>query len=174
VQVSFDLTAADLEAWGDFSVRHNAVARRQMFATSLLVAVCVGLLGGIAVGRSPAGTTIAVLLAALTFVAAPWVVRGSSRRTTRALYSHGRNVGMLGPRTVRLDADGVHVEMDGGRESRYWWAVEDVTTSPDHVYIYVTSISAHIVPRRAFATRDDADRFYQEARRRHALAHGRV
>jgi hypothetical protein len=49
-------------------------------------------------------------------------------------------------------------------------SVADIAADRNTIYFFVTSLTAYIVPRRAFATPDEFDEFLRKAREFHAPA----
>jgi hypothetical protein len=177
MQVTFDLGPEDHVAWAHHFLRHTPQGRAYVARTCARI----GILFGIAVfalnlARGvPAALAllVALLVGAIGFVVGSAATAASSRMEARDVLRGGRNVGVLGPRTVSLSESGALQESDAGRNEVRWWALEGVFTSERHIFLAYGQ-QAVVVPRRAFASRYDADTFYGTAVRYHSVAHGRV
>jgi len=74
-----------------------------------------------------------------------------------------------GWRRLAIDPDGIHVTTAFAYSLHYWEGVDAVGASEDHIFLYITTRNAHVVPRRAFADDRAFDEFLEAARRYHRL-----
>ena len=101
-----------------------------------------------------------------------WCVeRWVMRRLLRQLLKDERpGRGALGPHRVVLSDYGV-TESTSVNETRTAWAgVDRVEQNPDYIFIYTSPAAAHVIPRRAFGSPQEAEAFYQLARSRSEAA----
>lgn len=85
--------------------------------------------------------------------------RDEQRRLLEAWYSHEDNRDVLGPQKVLLSAEGFQAETRVLSCIYQWSAFKQVEVTETLVYLYVSSVSAFIVPRRVFATGAEFDHF---------------
>jgi hypothetical protein len=110
--------------------------------------------------------TVPVMLL-LQWVLERWLIR---RFLRQMLKDERPGRGALGRHRVALSDYGV-TETSAVNETRTAWAgVDRVEQSPEHIFIYITPASAHVIPKRAFPTPDAAEAFYQLARSRRESA----
>lgn len=114
-----------------------------------------------------------VVFAGVWFLLWPRLYRDNLMRATKKLLKEGRNE--LLRRTVRMEIDegGLHVTSGLGESRLSWDAVERVEETADHIFIYVTSMSSHVIPKWAFESRGQAEQFFvkaAECQRRAALS----
>ncbi|MHB8879314.1 MAG: YcxB family protein, partial [Myxococcaceae bacterium] len=93
------------------------------------------------------------------------------RRQTARMYQEGENAGVLGPPRLTLDGEWVTERTEVREVRTHWRAVERVVEDQAHLYLYVTSFSAVIVPRRAFGSEEEAKAFARLAEERRLAAH---
>lgn len=106
------------------------------------------------IAYSVTGMTIILLLWAwVTLRLLAWVSRVFSRRRNPS-----------GAYTIRIDADGVYDESEFDRSALPWSRTANVTQNPNYVLIHTTWKDAHVVPKRAFTSPEDAETFYDVAR----------
>ena len=147
MQVSFELTLEDLHAFNAHYARTAALPRagraRVRLALTLTLAALLFALG-LAI-RAPASFWITgVLILFGWWQLYPRRVEAMTRRSTRRLYSEGKNAGLLGPHQVTLEPAWL-CESSGVREVRTrWTAVEKVAVTDEHLFLYVTGFSAVI------------------------------
>jgi YcxB-like protein len=76
-------------------------------------------------------------------------------------FRSARFAGYLGPARIALSEEGLRWKGSAGELASPWSAIVNVTTTPVGLYLYYTSVSALIVPRRAFEN-DSAFRNFAE------------
>jgi hypothetical protein len=92
---------------------------------------------------------IALTLAVSAVFAAVFYVRVpiSMRREVRRLLSTGRNTGVVGLHILEVDEHGSSERTDMS-ETRYpWRAVQKIDDTEHYVYIFVSALAAHTIPR---------------------------
>src|SRR5439155_1020677 len=70
----------------------------------------------------------------------------------------------LGRQRVAIDPEGVHYSTREADGLLRWSAVQQVGRSGGHVFLYLTAVSALVVPRRAFANEEAFRAFHRLAR----------
>lgn len=79
-------------------------------------------------------------------------------RQVRRLYKEGTNKGTLGQHELEIDDSGL-VERTEVNETRHaWQGVERIVETDTHALIYISSMMAHVIPKRS-VTVGDADAF---------------
>lgn len=78
--------------------------------------------------------------------------------TTRA------NPSMLGLHRMELTKDGIRGSGPGSQFSLAWWAVSDVEFTDTYLFVYLSSMSAHCIPARAFANPSYFEAYAKHAR----------
>lgn len=70
------------------------------------------------------------------------------RKQTRRLIDERSNEGMIGPHTMDLDENGLRDLNEFGETRVSWAGIKEVVEENDYVYLYNSSISAYILPKR--------------------------
>ena len=151
MQVQFELTEEDLVHFNLFHVRRSGVARRiRIFNLGLgataLLAVFIYL-----VGVSTVTLLLGAIAALLYVVAEKAFGRSIDARRLRALLREGSNAASLEAKVVRIDAEGIRQTGASVDETAKWGIVERVAETNSHIFIYVASLAAVVIPKRAFA-----------------------
>ncbi len=94
---------------------------------------------------------ILALLAAITFL------------TIIFAYAPGKNKGMLTEHHLKLLSTGLVEETSINTTSHSWAGIVDISQNRDYIFIYVTQHAAHVIPKKAFKSRDEATDFFQYA-----------
>ena len=121
--------------------------------------------------RAGAGLNETVLVKALTFVTMLVLILASlnllSMLTVLLCYVPKLNRAILTSHTVTLNDSGVAAETGTSRAETRWSGVLKVRQNRSFIYLYCAEHAAHVIPKRAFASPDDAVRFFQFARQAH-------
>lgn len=151
--VSFRLAKADIAAF----YRNLNLRIWRLVPVVLFVFIVAEIYGGrsiVAIALSVFGLTIIQLIFT-------WVVFWSFTRA--ASFSSSRR-NPSGEYSIRIDTDGIHDESEAGRSSASWSGVTRIRQNSDCVTIQTDWKTAHLIPKRAFASREEADQFYEQAR----------
>ena len=91
------------------------------------------------------------------------------RRTARSLYAPGKNKRLIGCHSLEI-ADGLlRQRNEGGSDDVRFEVIERIAEDPSYVFIYVSTMTAYVVPRRG-VTNGDLASFVAELRSRIAAA----
>jgi hypothetical protein len=93
------------------------------------------------------------------------------RRSVNRLLAQGNNTRrFLGPRHLTLAPEGLKAA-DGDSASFHDWAgIERLVVTDDYFFIFISTITGHVIPRRVFADEDDFQEFVRMARQYHERA----
>jgi hypothetical protein len=88
----------------------------------------------------------AATLCVLWIVLAPGMLRKGMERNVRRLYGEGANLGTLGPHELEVTDTHLIERNPYGESHRVFQALEKVAFADGYAFIYVSAVSAHIVP----------------------------
>lgn len=164
-EVSFELDGDDLRRLNRYVVaRHHTV--RRVFVSALVIgpAIAFGLL--LLFGYAVVEASIVALLA---IPAAAGVVLWRLRRQLAPVLDVDES--LVGGYTVRIDPRRIRVGSPRGATGERWEEVVVVGEDRHAIHVVLEPLKGFTVPKRAFATPDDADEFAAAARRFHRDAH---
>ena len=162
MKISYDLFPDDLAAFIEVHQRTSPAARKQRLGClgTTLVALLILPLGMLLTTDKPRLQTaidIWPLFLAPIFLAGfalPYV-RWRTKQLSRRLLSEGKNAGIYGECELAIDADGLTESRPSGYTVRKWSSVEQISMTPQHLFVYTSGIEAFVVPRRAFETESE-------------------
>ena len=172
-QISFDFTADDFVQFNLFHNRHSPEVRRRYligWATIPIIMWTLFLLLPVVLRRD-GQTWWQGMMAMKWYFAAPlliiayypWATRRRVAGLLHKMLREGSNGSLLGPRTVMIDDKRITSQSASSTNSVAWVGVNRIARSADCGYIYTSSVSAVVVPRRAFQSAGDFMAFLDAA-----------
>jgi hypothetical protein len=140
----------DIMGFQRFHFAHSPTMRNQRFGligvvSFLIVALCLLALPEHSLTQR---LGIAVPLVLLNGIIAYFLLKWSISSQTRKLLSEGSNSGILGDHELRLDERGL-TEITSVNESRHAYSgISRIEETSDYAFIYISSLQAHVVPKR--------------------------
>lgn len=153
----FNVTMEDLVAFN----RHY-VARTSFLLALKIVVMAVGSL--VIVGRALSHITdtsdptriavglgigwgVGFTMAAVYCVIIHYLFRWLADSTVRFMYRAGKNKGVLGLHEIEIDPQGLTERTDVNDSKYTWHGVETIAETDDYLFIYITTMTAHIIPK---------------------------
>ncbi len=180
MSISFTLSTDDLIAFNLHHLRCSPTARRTYWKTLLVppliwTLVCLGLSRLAVTPERTWPESIRDLLplflgAPLYLVMFPLLHKRSISRQLRALWREGGNASVLGDHRIEIMPDGICQTNNSGLTQRKWSAIEKVSISDDHVFLYLSAASAFIIPKRSFTDQAQLTAFLDELDRHRRAA----
>ena len=168
MEVEYELTRDDLYAFQWRAVFESARGRRArrtaylLWLLAILLFAIVPAIGrdGISLSRVSLTFILVSLLFAFLFQSCleRWLVAHAIRQM---LKDERPDRGQLGRHRLTLDEDGLAESTAVGESRTRWAGVHRVEQSPDYIYIYTSSAAAHVVPKRAFSSPEQAEAFFR-------------
>lgn len=168
-EVVFEQEIEDLIELAVHSQKRSRVLRRQQLAARLAVPLLFTVIAFAAIylqglNRTTAGAAVVLLIMALSGALSRSPQR-KQREILRRVLLEESNRTLLGTRRLRLTREAVLCSSEWIESAVKWPAVETVETNADCAYIYIASLQAYVVPRRAFNDDLQFQAFVELARR---------
>jgi YcxB-like protein len=165
--VKFEISLKDLVAFNRYHCANSpTIKRRKLFCMllvpGLLIAAALFISPTEEVGR-PVIVAGAVVLSVLYAVAFNYTFAASMDRNVRLLYKEGTNKGTIGQHELEIDDRGLVERTEAGESRVIWRAVERIAETEEYAFIYLSSVTAHVIPKQA-VTGGDANAFIARAR----------
>jgi YcxB-like protein len=177
MEVEYDLTRDDLYAFqwrAAFTSPRGRRARRTVYLLWLLALVLIAIVPAI----GPDGFVISRVSFTFLIVAIPivflaqWLLETRlMRRTILGLVAEEKpGRGQLGKHRLVVSEDGLKESTAVGESRTSWAGVDRIEQDQDYIFIYTSAAAAHMIPKRAFSGKEEAEAFYQLARAGKAAA----
>jgi hypothetical protein len=180
MDIEYDLTPSDWAAFAHHAANHTSAGRRRkwMLAAVFLAAALVFSgknLDALLTGRARNVETAAVAVAAVSLMLPVGLIallfythsRAAIDRRFAGLLARGFRLGPMGRKRLAISPEGVRLTGDGQESFLAWRHVVRIDEAPGYLFLYEIFLprggAAFIVPRRAFDSDADFDRFWRLA-----------
>jgi hypothetical protein len=171
MDVQFTITAEDLVAFKQHC-GHTSLLVRNSFRGCL---VAVPLLIGILIILSRPDLLIWFVLAGIAwFLLVPLAWQRLVIGDVARVNANKIGPGILGQHTITISEQLLHEVTDVNNTKYAWGNIQGIEQTEQHVYIFTNMLCAHIIPKRAFATHEQAEAFYRAAQTYFHKARGRM
>jgi hypothetical protein len=92
------------------------------------------------------------------------------KKLVKQFLNDGRNFRQLQRRTVTTTTEGIRQVTRDYSTTATWAGIDWIESTPSHVFFFLNTIQALIVPRAAFASEEEFKVFVEEVRRWHEAA----
>ena len=184
MEIEYELMSEDLLAYQRYHRRNPPEPRRGGGLTNAFLWVFVGMLALSAmlltIGSDNRVATSYLLVipyvglgAALALAGMVLYARLMQPRLLMRTLKQGRNAEkVLGWRRLSIDAEGVRSTSEFASSLYLWHGIDRIGSTPDHAFFYISTATAVVVPRTAFADDRAFKEFVDAARRYYRV--GRV
>lgn len=93
------------------------------------------------------------------FVYYPKYTMWEIKRRVKKMLEEGNNENLFNQRKLLLTDEGITETSSIGASNISWDKIESLEETEDYLYIYISSVSAHIVPKRIFENLDEQEEF---------------
>lgn len=156
MKLEYQLTEDDLFNFNDFHQKHSPVAikarRKSSISCGVAMFVVLAVLTTKDYGFDIILISIFVIPAILVGFLCSLYVKSHSKRFIRKAIREGKNISLNTPVTVELTIDEILSDSSLGESKMKWDVVERIEETDDYVYIYISSLSAIIVPKKKVKT----------------------
>ena len=155
--VEFEQTFEDLVIFSDYHWRQQPKLRQHLLAIFGIFLLGSGGLAvlGPNVDWDEIWMSATFCLLGGAFLIAIWGYRMFAsryviRRTLQKAYADGKNLSVVGPRRIKITPEFLIYSAPLSQSVHRWAGIEKVRADRDGIYIFISSLSAFVLPRRAF------------------------
>jgi len=152
MRIRYERTIDDIIALNYFDFHHSSatqgIVRRYRWTGSIAIWLLAALLIYILVPGMPVFLTLLVAFLDAVFFAimAPRIVLKKTMRNVRKRYAEGQNATLLGEQELELTDTGLIARSNYTETKLAWGAIERIETTPEHTFLFISSINAYIIP----------------------------
>ena len=170
MKVTYENTRTDLRALERHARGVHPLYRRAFWMRTV-IAVAFGLMEAVREAGPLGRKVLAFAVTAAAMWAFMWIF---GRLATSLLSTIGKKQkgyeGVFCEHTVAIDPQGITETTQLGESRVAWRGIYRVDSTAEHLFIYTQPGMAHIIPRRAFASSEEADNFLRTVAGYHSAA----
>lgn len=173
MRLRYEITIEDLLAFTQHLHEKSPTLRRTRRAG--IIAFAAVMFGMCLIAHELFGDPIVFLFGAgsagLFAVFHPRLYRRNVKRLTTRLYAEGQNTGILGKHIAELRENGLSDTTDFSERTVFWKGIERIETIPGHTLVYLSAMSAQVIPENS-VVEGSYSAFVEELQRRWHHARG--
>ena len=176
MQIVVQMMPEEFQRFNLYHMRHDKIQKQQVLVLrGLLVVFCIVM--GLFMYRNmcPPGTEGFRLLLGIVLsfgvmgvmavvsggMLPRWTERAVRKRIEKQIAAGGLEQFFL-PQTVTLEADGIACASEALSNKAAYGSLRGIADDGDLTYVYITAVSAVVIPDRAFATVEEKNAFFAE------------
>ncbi|MHB1460188.1 MAG: YcxB family protein [Armatimonadota bacterium] len=150
--IEYELTMQDYIDYSLYHYHHSASVKRNLLSSRMTVPVMLLLIALLLSHRSktpdPYGYTMAIIISVLWVVFYPRYWDRVQHQNIIKMVSEGKNDGMFRHHQFTVTSEGLVDETKIGEYRNN--TIDRIVESDKHIFIYISSLNAYIVPKRVF------------------------
>ncbi len=172
--LKFDLTLEDLVA---FTRYHNQQSpTMQKIKINALVVwgfvffwICLIRFQPLRLEVTVTSVAIALVGASIYCIGYSWMFGSNIAYAAKEMYQETQSVGMTGSFELEIDHEKISERREGGGSYQEWRTVLTIVETENHVFLYISSVQAHIIPKHGIQAGmldqfvDQAKKYWQDA-----------
>lgn len=165
MEIEYQCTIDDMVAFNLYHFANSPSLRKQVLVNRLItstLAVLIVVTGFyIAVGKFLPLPFIApsLLIGIIIFFYYPSIQKKTFVRAVTKLLKEGKNKASLEKQKLTLSSDGVSERSALGETKVGWSSIEKVVQVKKHIFLYIGSVNAFVIPKRAFLSDESLQEF---------------
>ena len=148
-EIEYEVREADLVAFNHYHAASSdtlkSAYRRNRYVSTLTL-VLLAVLCWRAWDALPLALSFG-LFGFIWFFFSPRYVRRERGKQVKRMYAEGRNEGTIGRQKLRVAPSGLTNSSEQGESQINWSAVERIAETPSHIFIYISAVTAFVIPR---------------------------
>lgn len=163
MEIKFTITEEDYIRFNLFHIKNSKTAMNALKIQRLLIPILylvVGfVLAEVSDGSHGLWLSIFLVLGLVWFFFYPKYFYYSVQRRVQKMLKEGKNEGILGEHDMVLSEEGIHDTTSSGETSAKWSNIQNFTEDEHNLYLFNTSLSAYIIPKREIKNIEEFQQF---------------
>lgn len=164
MKINYELTEEDYLHFNLFHVKQSKTAIKslniQRFLTPVFFIIVAFIFSGI--GDMPVVFPLIIfgLISIVWLIFYPKYFYSLVMRQSKKMLREGKNDGLLGEQQMALSKEGIVYTTSNGESQAKWSGIKKVLEDSDFFYLYNSSVSAYILPKRALSNVEEAKGYF--------------
>ncbi|GEK91235.1 YcxB family protein [Alkalibacterium kapii] len=106
--------------------------------------------------------TIFIFMSIVWFIYYPKYVNWELKKGVEKMLEEGNNENLFDRKSLTITEEGLREVSSIGSSNVSWDKINSVDETKEYIYVYISSLSAHIIPKRAFNDPNEQKNFLNE------------
>lgn len=168
MQIEYTLTEQDFIAFNLHDAKHSKMVKRSLFLQCYIIAIIFFAVPLSSFLLGPSGQVYTELPVIFLLAGIIWIVFYPAyfykhiERNIKKMLWEGSYKNLFGKHKVQIADEGIIEINNGGETKRNWKGIEKIEENEAYIFIYVSSMSANIVPKHAFVHENSRSEFMRK------------
>lgn len=155
MKIETEITLEDLVAFNRYHTENSRFVKQRLdfikyFGYGVALFMIGSALLAILQGKILAAVISIVIAFLLITISGSKFVQYLNDINAKGMYKEGKNKGLIGHREITIHDDAIVEESDSGTHATKWQSVEKIIKTEKYIFVYASSVSAYLIPRRIF------------------------
>lgn len=164
MEIRYALTEQDFIDFNLHHIKTSKIRKKNIFIQRLIgpTVFLLGIFVGHRVTDIPLWywSIFFVIAGTIWFFLYPRRIKKAIRSQILKMLKESDNRGLLADQSLRVDEDGLNFSNEYSENKVKWNGFTRVDITDKHIFIFNSSVSAHIIPVSAFSTEEQKEEFY--------------
>lgn len=165
MEIKYNLTEDDYVYFNMYHIKHSKTAMKmlnlQRYLTPVFFIIVSILLSQISEIPFLLSFSVFSVIGVLWFIYYPKYYEHFLVKQVKKMFHEGKNDGLLGEHFLILKEEGLVETTSNGETRADWASIENFKEDKDYFFLYNSSISAYIIPKRSIEKLDDVRNIIQ-------------
>ncbi|KMT21880.1 YcxB family protein [Clostridium cylindrosporum] len=166
MDINYELTKQDFIDFNIFHMSYSSTFKKVLFIQRYILPLIFFVVPFIIASMSNVPLLYWIIAALLGYLLwanfYPRLLKRIMAKKISEMIDEGKSAEFLGSRRLILNDDGIIGSSEHNESKTDWSSVGDVVETKSHIFIYIDSVSAHIVPIREFKNAEEKSKFIEK------------
>jgi hypothetical protein len=164
MRVTYEQTLEDIAAFNLHHFRTSPLAKRRLRLTQLSSVFLTFIVVMVWPRWSSTERVVFFITLSLFWIVGfPFYYRWAIKRNAKKIYAASKSKGILGEHQLTVEPNGIATWSPANESKIAWYGVERIESDDQYIYIYTSPLQAHVIPKRAFSSVEEAKSFLEAA-----------
>lgn len=162
MEINYELTKEDFIQFNMYHYKNSKVMKKSLIFMRYFLPIffiVAAIVTFVLRQEIAISSIIFVIVGCLWFVLFPGIMNKSIYKKVDQFFSEGKNLSLLGKHSIVINEESIIEKSETSEVKHSWATVEKVAESETHIIIYVSAVSAYMIPIKAFNNDEEKSKF---------------
>jgi hypothetical protein len=163
MKIKYNLTKDDFMSFNMYHLENSATTKKILFRQQYILPIIYLIMPFILVRVTVVPLIFWLIPSLAAFVLwikfYPRYFMNFTKRNIENMLKEGKNQNLFGPVSVSLEEEGIWEISNLGESKARWSSIEKIEETKTHIFIYLSALSAAIIPLSAFSNATEKNEF---------------